>query len=106
MTLIDTPGFNDTNAQRSDKKILNELTKIMRPRLYNKKKGISAFIQCIMPDESNRIRKTSIAAMNNVLFLLNSIDPRANIKKHPRLLVIFNDVSKHELFEDGDKIIR
>ena len=78
----------------------------MRPRLLNKKKGISAFIQCIMPDESNRIRKTSIAAMNNVLFLLNSTDPRVNLKKHPRLLVIFNDVSKHELFEDGDKIIR
>ena len=55
-----------------------------------------------MPDESNRIRKTSIAAMNNVLFLLNSVDPRANPKNHPRLLVIFNDVSKHELFESGD----
>ena len=44
MTLIDTPGFNDTNTDRSDKKILNELTKILRPRLYNKKKGITAFI--------------------------------------------------------------
>ena len=44
MTLIDTPGFNDTNVQRSDKKILNELTKTLRPRLSNKNKGITAFI--------------------------------------------------------------
>ena len=33
MTLIDTPGFNDPKSLRSGKKILNELTKIIRPRL-------------------------------------------------------------------------
>ena len=59
-----------------------------------------------MPDESNRIRKTSISAMNNVLFLLNSIDPRSNPKKHPKLLVLFNDVSKHELLDSTDDVIR
>ena len=94
--MIDTPGLNDTNTDRSDKKILNELTKIIRPRLYDKKQGISAFIQCIMPDNSKRIRNSSIGAMNNVMFLLNSIDPRSNPKKHPRLIVIFNDQSKYE----------
>ena len=31
--LYDTPGFNDTNTQRSEKKIWNELTKLIRPRL-------------------------------------------------------------------------
>ena len=59
-----------------------------------------------MPDESNRIRKTSISAMNSVLFLLNSIDSRANPKKHPRILVIFNDVSKHELLDSAEDVIR
>ena len=78
----------------------------MRPRLFNKHKGITAFIQCIMPDESNRIRKSSISAMNNMLFLLNSIDQRANPKKHPKIIVIFNDVSKHELLDSADDVIR
>ena len=48
-----------------------------------------------MPDSSKRIRQTSIGAMNNVLFILNSLDPRADPKKHPRLIVIFNDQSRY-----------
>ena len=59
-----------------------------------------------MPDESNRIRKSSISAMNNMLFLLNSIDPRADPKKHPKFLVIFNDVSKYELLDSAKDLIR
>ena len=47
-----------------------------------------------MPDESNRIRKTSFNAMNNILFLLNMINKRLDANDHPRILVIFNDVSK------------
>ena len=91
MTFIDTPGFNDTNASRSDKKILNELIKLIRPKLEDSKQGITAFIQCIMPDSSKRIRATSIGAMNNILFILNSLNPKANPKKHPKLIIIFND---------------
>ena len=96
MTLIDTPGFNDTNIQRTDKKILNELIKIIRPMLYDDKKGISSFIQCIMPDESDRIRATSIKAMNYMLFILNSFDKRADINNHPKMILIFNDVSLYD----------
>ena len=59
-----------------------------------------------MPDASNRIRETSISAMNNILFLLNSIDPKSNPKKHPKLIVIFNDVSRHELLYDTKKVIK
>ena len=49
-----------------------------------------------MPDSSKRIRKTSINAMNNVLFILNSLDKMADPGKHPRLIVIFNDQSRYE----------
>ena len=93
MTLIDTPGFNDTNVTRTDKSILNELIKIIRPMLYDSNKGITSFIQCIMPDESDRIRATSIKAMNTMLFILNSFDPRTDITNHPRIILIFNNVS-------------
>ena len=59
-----------------------------------------------MPDNSKRIRYTSIGAMNNILFLLNSIDPRSNPEKHPKLIVIFNDQSKYEQLESAHDIIR
>ena len=105
MTLVDTPGFNDTNVQRSDKKILNELVKIIRPMLYDSRKGISSFIQCIMPDESDRIRATSIKAMNYMLFILNSFDLNADITTHPKMILIFNDVSLYNT-EDTLEMIR
>ena len=104
MILIDTPGFNDTNVQRSDKKILNELIKIIRPMLYDNEKGISSFIQCIMPDESDRIRATSIKAMNYMLFILNSLDVRADIGVHPKMILIFNDVSLYNSKDSNESI--
>ena len=54
-----------------------------------------------MPDESDRIRATSIRAMNYMLFILNSFDVRADIGAHPRIILIFNDVS---LYNDRDSI--
>ena len=54
-----------------------------------------------MPDESDRIRATSIKAMNYMLFILNSFDVKADIGTHPRMILIFNDVS---LFKDTDSL--
>ena len=72
--------------------------------LYDSQKGISSFIQCIMPDESDRIRATSIKAMNYMLFILNSFDERADISNHPRMILIFNDVSLYSSDDSPDKI--
>ena len=49
-----------------------------------------------MPDSSDRLRATSIKAMNHVLFTLNSIHPETDINNHPKFIVIFNDVSLYE----------
>ena len=49
-----------------------------------------------MPDSSDRLRATSIKAMNHVLFTLNSIHPETDIRNHPKFIVIFNDVSLYE----------
>ena len=49
-----------------------------------------------MPDSSDRLRATSIKAMNHVLFTLNSMHPETDIKNHPKFIVIFNDVSLYE----------
>ena len=83
MTLIDTPGFNDTDIRRSDKNILIELINTVRPMLRDEHQGISSFIQCIMPDESDRIRQSSIKGMNNMLLALNSFDYDTDISNHP-----------------------
>ena len=57
-----------------------------------------------MPDESDRIRATSIRAMNYMLFILNSFDVRADISKHPKMILIFNDVSLYDEEESPEKI--
>ena len=49
-----------------------------------------------MPDSSDRLRATSIKAMSNVLFTLNSMHPDTDICNHPKFMVIFNDVSLYE----------
>ena len=44
LTLTDSPGFSDSNLERTDRKILNELVTFIRPGLFDKLKGITAFI--------------------------------------------------------------
>ena len=73
--------------------------------LYDSKVGISSFIQCIMPDESDRIRATSMKAMNYMLFIMNSFDTRADVGTHPRMILVFNDVSLYSA-EDSPESIR
>ena len=48
-----------------------------------------------MPNASDRFTDTAISAMNSMLFTLNCFNYSSNIdtKNHPRLIVIFNDVS-------------
>ena len=50
-----------------------------------------------MPDESDRIRGTSIKAMHHMLFMLNSFNVRADLGKHPKMILIFNDVSLYSM---------
>ena len=79
MTLIDTPGFNDVDVRKSDKNIMIELVNAIRPILTDSNQGISSFTQCIMPDESDRIRESSIKGMNNILLVLQSFDPSIDL---------------------------
>lgn len=95
MTLIDTPGFNDPDIAVSDKNIYIEIVKSLSSTLYDPTQGISSFILCVMPNESQRIRDSTINAMNNMLFMLNSLDERTDISLHPKFKIIFNNVSRH-----------
>ena len=96
--MMDTPGLNDPNFERSDKNIIIEMMKNLSAKLGDKDQGISSLILCVMPDASQRIRDTTIRAVNNMFLMFNSLDERVDISIHPRYQIIFNDVSRY-----GDK---
>ena len=50
MTLINCPGFNDTNKARTDKTIFSNLINTIRDPLKSPNQGITMFLQCIMLD--------------------------------------------------------
>ena len=52
-----------------------------------------------MPDESDRIRESSIKSMNNILLALQSFDDETDVHKHPRITIIFNNVSGYHANE-------
>ena len=56
-----------------------------------------------MFDSSTRIRSPILNAMNNILLILNSLHS-TKIDDHPKLLIIFNDLSKNEDFKAKEKI--
>ena len=95
MTLIDTPGLNDPDAARTDKKIYIEMIKGIADQLNDKEYGISSLILCVLPNASQRIRDTTVKAMINMFFMFNSLDDRVDISQHPRYHVIINNVSKY-----------
>ncbi len=95
MRLIDTPGTNDVAKTRTDKQIYIEVINTSRSLLTSRKQGITTFTQCMMPDKSGRLRKSSFQNMNIILLILNSFHPESNPHEHPRMCVIFNNVSKN-----------
>ena len=57
-----------------------------------------------MPNESYRINRTTIEAMNNMLFMFNSLDHRTDLKNHPKFKIIVNNVSIYGNDYDPDQI--
>ena len=95
MTLIDTPGLNDPETGRSDKNINIEIIKNLSNQLKDHQQGISSLILCVMPNASERITETAIKGMNSMLFMFNSLDERTDITLHPKVHIVFNNVSRY-----------
>ena len=99
MTLIDTPGLNDPNRLRTDKQIFMDLVNTIRQPLFSQEQGITSFIQCIMQDNSERIRDSVLNAMLNLLLILsvfNSETKVDDLKNHPGFKIVFNNVSRYK----------
>ena len=95
MTLIDTPGTNDPDKKRTDAQIQLELMNTIRALLREEFQGITTFTQCILPDAAGRIKRSAIQSMCTMLLSLTSLYEKTDTKNHPRLCVIFNNVSKN-----------
>ena len=95
MTLIDTPGLNDPDAQRTDKLTMIETIKNLSPKLYDAQQGISSLILCIMPNAAQRITDSTVKAILDMFFVFNSLDERVDISHHPKFLLIINNVSRY-----------
>ena len=80
MTLIDTPGLNDPNKTRSDKQIFIDFINTIRESLKSQDQGITMFVQCIMPDESDRIRQSVIKTMTKVLLILSIFHSETSVE--------------------------
>ena len=104
MTLIDTPGFNDPNKIRSDKHIHMEFVGTVREILKSPHEGISSFIQCILPDESDRIRKSSIKTMMNFLLMLSVFNRDTTVEEimrcHPKMEEEMSQSCRHPSLVD------
>ena len=109
MTLIDSPGFNDPNKERTDKAIFMDLISNLREPLKSPNEGISMFIQCIMPDKSVRIRQSVITSMMNFLLILSVFHKDTTVQDlkrcHPSMAIVFNNVSKKQSTEKFTKLI-
>ena len=57
-----------------------------------------------MPNASQRLTDTTIKAMNNMLFMFNSLDLRTDITHHPKFRIIINNVSLYGDMYDPDAI--
>ena len=94
LTLIDSPGSNDPDKKRTDVQIGIELVNTISAILKSRQQGINTITQCIMPDAGGRIKRSAITSMVSMLLVLTSIYEDSNPDMHPRLCVIFNNVSK------------
>ena len=93
--MIDSPGSNDNDKRRRDQDIQFELMNTVRSIFSTSDQGVNAFILCVMIDEGNRIKSTSISAMCDMLLALTSIYKNSDPKAHPKMFVMFNNISRY-----------
>ena len=60
---MDSPGTNDNDETRTDEKIQNEMFNSIRPTLSSETEGIGVVVQCVMPNEGGRIKRSTYDSM-------------------------------------------
>lgn len=66
MAVLDSPGFNDPDKERSDTETFIDMVNCLNDsNLIGD--GISTLLQCVMVPESGRIKASAIELMSNML---------------------------------------
>ena len=60
--------------------------------LYSKDQGINAFLFCAKFIDETAHGSAIAYPILNCLYLLNSLDPRVDLEKHPKLFAVFNNI--------------
>ena len=63
----------------------------MRQRLYDKNQGINAFVFCARFTDEPIHGQGIVYPILNCLYFLNSLDPRVDLQRHPKLFVVFDN---------------
>ena len=69
----------------------------MRQRLYDKNQGINAFIFCAEFTDEAFHGPAVVYPILNCLYFLNSLDPRVDLEKHPKLFVVLDNSPAGEI---------
>jgi hypothetical protein len=104
MILIDTPGTNDPKKSMSDAQIYIEMTNAVRLLLSQENEGITSITQCIIPQISKRLHHSVIEGMASIFLMLSSFYEKTDLSNHPRLCVVFNNISKFDKLDISDEI--
>ena len=62
-----------------------------------------------MPDQSDRIRKSAIFAMLNLMLILSIFNNKTlpeDLHRHPKISVVFNNVSKYKNPQEAKQRIK
>ena len=63
------------------------------------------FVQCMLPDESERIRQSAIMTMLDLLLILSVFNTETTTedieRNHPKIGVVFNHVSRFQNAEEA-----
>lgn len=94
LLIMDTPGTSDPNKKRTDRQIFNEVVNTVRTTLSSQSQGLTTVIQCIMPDSGGRIKRQDIEASSAILLSLTSMYKETNPSNHPKMVIVFTNVSK------------
>ena len=64
--------------------------------MTSKDQGVNTIVQCVMADPSGRIKFSTIRAMATMMLTLTCLYEEADLERHPRICIIFNNVSNYK----------
>ena len=94
MGVLDSPGFNDPDKERTDAQIFIDMTNCLNERDILDE-GIACILQCVMVPASGRVNGTAVALMSKMLQVFTLSYPDSG-KDGPKAKVLFTNFSAYD----------